>query len=57
MIENSLQLRNLYKTRWTARVDSIKSLWVSLYSIIKTSREMLTAQFIDKNIGTQVTLL
>lgn len=53
MIENSLQLRNLSKTRWTARAESIKSVWVSLDSIIKTLREMSTDQLLDKNTKTQ----
>lgn len=49
MIENSLQLRNLSKTWWTARAESIKSVWVSLDSIIKTLEEMPRAQCFDKN--------
>ncbi|CAI6346415.1 unnamed protein product [Macrosiphum euphorbiae] len=35
-IEGSLQLRNLSKTRWTARAESIKSVWISLDIIIET---------------------
>lgn len=53
MVENSLQLRNLSKTRWTARAESIKSVWVSLDSIIKTLEEMSMAQFLDKSTKTQ----
>jgi len=35
-IEGSLQLRNLSKTRWTARAESIKSVLISLDIIIET---------------------
>lgn len=53
MIENSLQLRNLSKTQWTARAQSIKFVWVSLDSIIKTLEDMSTSKCSDKNIRTQ----
>ncbi|KAF0749187.1 52 kDa repressor of the inhibitor of the protein kinase-like [Aphis craccivora] len=53
-IENSLQLSNLSKTRWTARADSIKAVWVSFDSIIKILEEMSTAQYFDKNTRYQV---
>lgn len=52
-IENSLQLRNLSKTRWTARAESIKAVWVSFDSIVKTLEEMSTAQYFDKNTRSQ----
>lgn len=32
-LENVLQLRNLSKTRWTARAESIKAVWVSFDAI------------------------
>lgn len=35
-IENALQLKNLLKTRWTARAESIKAIWGSLEAIIKS---------------------
>ncbi|CAI6373668.1 unnamed protein product [Macrosiphum euphorbiae] len=52
-IENSLQLRNLSKKRWTARAESIKAVWVSFDSIVKTLEEMSTAQYFDKNTRSQ----
>lgn len=53
MIENSLQLRNLSKTRWTAYVKSLKSVWVSLKIVIKTLKEISTDKILDKNTWTQ----
>lgn len=35
-IEGSLKLRNLSKTRWTARAESIKAVWTSLEAIVDT---------------------
>jgi len=52
-IENSLQLRNLSKTRWTARAELIKAVWVSFDSIVKTLEERSTAQYFDKNTRSQ----
>jgi len=39
-IENALQLKNLSKTRWTARAESIKAVWGSLEAIIKSLDEI-----------------
>lgn len=39
-IENTLRLRNLSKTRWTARAESIKSVWSSLEAISKCLLEI-----------------
>lgn len=35
-VDNTLQLRNLSKTRWTARSESIKAVWVSYEAICNT---------------------
>ena len=40
VIENSLQLRNLSKTRWTARAESIKSVWISYELIVEALTEL-----------------
>ena len=34
-IENSLQLRNLSKTRWTARSESVRAVWASLEAVLR----------------------
>jgi len=46
-IEGSLQLRNLSKTRWTARAESIKSVWISLDGIISTLENITTSKSFD----------
>lgn len=33
-IENSLQLKNLSKTRWIARAETVKAVWISFEGII-----------------------
>ena len=38
-VENCLQLRNLSKTRWTAKAESIKAVWTSLEAIVKALEE------------------
>lgn len=45
-IEGSLKLRNLSKTRWTARAESLKAVYIS-YEIIVSVLDDLTT---DKNI-------
>ncbi|XP_065658840.1 52 kDa repressor of the inhibitor of the protein kinase-like [Hydra vulgaris] len=42
-IEGSLQLRNLSKIRWTARAESIKSVWTSLNPIVDTLKDITTS--------------
>ena len=39
-LDNTLQLRNLSKTRWTARIESIRSVWHSI-DVIAMSLEQL----------------
>jgi len=46
-IEGSLQLRNLSKTRWTARAESIKSVWISLDIIIETLENIIVSNNFD----------
>lgn len=45
-IEGSLMLRNLLKTRSTARAESIKVVWISIEGILK----ILTDIYLNKNI-------
>ena len=35
-VENALQLRNLSKTRWTARAESIRAVWASFDAIVSS---------------------
>lgn len=42
-IEGNLQLRNLSKTRWTARAESIKSVQISLDIIIETLENIIVS--------------
>ena len=39
-IENSLQLRNLSKTRWTARSESVRAVWASLEAVLRGLQEV-----------------
>jgi len=49
-IENTLRLRNLSKTRWTARAESIKAVWCSLEAISKCLQELhLSNKVFDRN--------
>jgi len=41
-IGNALQQKNLSKTRWTARAESVKAVWGSLKAIIKSLDEICT---------------
>jgi len=52
-LENTSQLRNLSKTRWTARAESIKAVWVSFEIIIETLQEIINLQNVDKNTRSQ----
>ena len=42
-LENSLNLKDLSKTRWTARAESIKSVWVSFEAIISVLETISTS--------------
>ena len=39
-VENALQLRNLSRTRWTARAESIQTVWVSFEIIIESLQDV-----------------
>jgi len=53
-IENTLRLRNLSKTRWTARAESIKAVWCSLEAISKCLQELhLSNNVFDRNTRTK----
>ena len=39
-VENALQLRNLSRTRWTARAESIQAVWVSFEIIIESLQDV-----------------
>ena len=53
-IENTLRLRNLSKTRWTARAESIKAVWSSLEAISKCLLEIhLSNNMFDRNTRTK----
>lgn len=39
-VENFLQLRNLFKTRWTARPESVEAVWWGLDAIILALEEL-----------------
>ncbi|XP_054717345.1 zinc finger MYM-type protein 1-like [Uloborus diversus] len=45
-IENSLELKNLSKTRWTARAESVKAVWISYESIVRVL-ELIKLNFND----------
>jgi len=47
-IENSLKLRNLSQTRWTARTEALKSLWISYQIIIDALDNIVEEKKIDK---------
>ena len=41
-VANALKLRNLSKTRWTARAKSIQAVWISYEAIVEALEEILT---------------
>ena len=49
-VEHALKLRNLSKTRWTARAESIRALWIS-YEEVKESLDTIafSSKFDDKS--------
>ncbi|KAF0764466.1 zinc finger MYM-type protein 1-like [Aphis craccivora] len=51
-IENALKLVNLSKTRWTARAESIKAVWISYEQIINTLQDMTNLKSMDKKTCT-----
>jgi len=53
-VDNTLQLRNLSKTRWTARAESIKAVWAS-YEAICNSLQYICShpEIFDRNTRTK----
>ena len=39
-VDNALQLKNLSKTRWTARPESIDAVWRSFETVVEALREL-----------------
>ncbi|KAL4135161.1 hypothetical protein QTP88_006804 [Uroleucon formosanum] len=53
-VDNTLQLRNLSKTRWTARAESIKAVWVSYEAICNTLQYICShPEIFDRNTRTK----
>lgn len=52
-IEKSLKLRNLSKTRWTARAESLRAVWISFEGISNALKEIYIDKTIDKNTRIQ----
>nr|XP_047131599.1 zinc finger MYM-type protein 1-like [Hydra vulgaris] len=52
-IENSLKLRNLSKTRWSARSESIQAFWISMESIVECFYEISQSDLFDKKTKDQ----
>jgi len=52
-IEGSLKLRNLSKTRWTARAESIKAVWTSFKGILQVLTDISIDKCIDNSTKTQ----
>ena len=48
-VEISLRLRNLSKTRWTARVESIRALWTSYQEVKDTLDKIKASSSFDKS--------
>lgn len=52
-VDNTLQLSNLSKTRWTARAESIKAVWYSYEDICNTLQYIcLHPKIFDSNTWT-----
>ena len=56
-VENCLQLRNLSKTRWTARAESIKAVWTSLEAIVKALEEAFAVPKLYSKIKAMISAL
>ena len=46
-VENSLMLRNLSLTRWTARAESLRAMWISYEAVIEVLRKISNDGFVD----------
>ena len=52
-IENALQLRNLSKTRWTARPESVEAVWRTYEAIVDVLQEIKGSSEFDKATRTK----
>ena len=46
-VENSLMLRNLSLTRWTARAESLRAMWISYEAVIEVLRKISNDGSVD----------
>ncbi len=46
-VENALILRNLSKTRWAARVESVQAIWRSFEAIVDTFVSLENSKYPD----------
>ena len=46
-VENSLMLRNLSLTRWTARAESLRAMWISYETVIEVLRKISNDGSVD----------
>ena len=46
-VENSLMLRNLSPTRWTARAESLRAMWISYEAVIEVLRKISNDGSVD----------
>ena len=46
-VAKALKLRNLSKTRWTARAESIQAVWISYEAIVEALEEILYTKPFD----------
>ena len=54
-VENSLKLRNLSKTRWIARAESIRAVWMSYDDVKDTLAAIKTSSESDNNTNASAT--
>ena len=54
-VENSLKLRNLSKTRWIARAESIRAVWMSYDAVKDTLAAIKTSSESDNNTNASAT--
>jgi len=48
-VENSLRLKNLFNTRWTARAESIKAVAVSYENVVHILEDIKSSKAFDSN--------
>jgi hypothetical protein len=52
-VENALQLRNLSKTRWTVRPESVEALWRSFETVVEALRALNCSENVDPDTKTK----